>query len=301
LKDIANRIVESGKNKVKVDSSAPIIRSLSMEKEGKNIYFVLNVTEPFLESVEYVDLNDSKSKPKDLCRSVINGVCKGKVSLKDGYHTMNFVVRDEAGNVVGRSMSVFIDNTLPKIVSNEPKKGYASGEFEITFKEDYAESLRITYGNLNKGYVNGSFDLGSCTETAKGKVCTKKFDLSRYNGEQIDYYVVLKDKGGNIVESKKILNLKVDTVNPIIKSMNYTVITSRTQFYFNITEANFKEITYIDSTDSRPKEIRLCSKLKDGVCEVQRGFREGDHNLTIYVKDQAGNVVQRNINFRSIR
>ena len=68
-------------------------------------------------------------------------------------------------------------------------------------------------------------------------------------------------------------------------------------FEFDVTEKNFDEITYIDWNDRRPRERRLCSRLRDGRCEKKKSFRRGEHNLTIYIKDKAGNSVQKNIDF----
>ena len=61
-------------------------------------------------------------------------------------------------------------------------------------------------------------------------------------------------------------------------------------FSFNVSEVNFDEINYIDwEAGDRAKWRRLCSRLKDGVCEKKKSFRRGNHSLSIEILDDAGN------------
>ena len=68
-------------------------------------------------------------------------------------------------------------------------------------------------------------------------------------------------------------------------------------FYFNITEENLDEIGYIDNEDRKPRFRRLCSRLKNGICEKKKTFRRGYHNLDIQITDKAGNQIGYNIDF----
>jgi len=62
-------------------------------------------------------------------------------------------------------------------------------------------------------------------------------------------------------------------------------------FNFEVDEENFDEITYIDWNDRRPRWRRLCSRLKNGVCEKKKSFRRGGHEVDIQIMDEAGNAV----------
>jgi len=64
-----------------------------------------------------------------------------------------------------------------------------------------------------------------------------------------------------------------------------------------MTELNFDEINYIDLSDKRPREKRLCLRLRDNICETRKSFRKGEHNLATNILDDAGNYVVRNLNF----
>ena len=68
-------------------------------------------------------------------------------------------------------------------------------------------------------------------------------------------------------------------------------------FNISITEINFDEISYIDSSESRPREKRICSRLKDGICEKKSMFKKGHHNVQIVIKDDAGNMMTKDFEF----
>ena len=38
----------------------------------------------------------------------------------------------------------------------------------------------------------------------------------------------------------------------------------------------FDEINYLDLIDSKPKERRICSGLKEGICKVRKTFSVGN-------------------------
>lgn len=91
------------------------------------------------------------------------------------------------------------------------------------------------------------------------------------------------------------------TTIPILNYFNYSIDRRRVEFIFNVTEINFDEINYIDWNGRRPRERRLCSRLRYGICEKRKSFRTSEHNLTITVLDNAGNSIERKINFKKIQ
>jgi len=105
---------------------------------------------------------------------------------------------------------------------------------------------------------------------------------------------MLEDMAGSQVISKAV-ELKVDTQFPVINSINYTIDGRRAGLIINVTEENLDEITYLDNSDRRPAERRLCSKLKDGICEKKITLNTGAHSLKIAVLDGAGNLIVENL------
>ena len=69
-------------------------------------------------------------------------------------------------------------------------------------------------------------------------------------------------------------------------------------FTLNITEDNFDEVvlSYNDSRRGRVKEKRLCNRIKDGVCEKKFRYRDYYDNLTLIIRDEAGNSWTEEIN-----
>jgi hypothetical protein len=299
VKDIAGNVEQSKTQTVKVDVSDPIIEDIEVVNDGKYMYLRVQIDEPFLDSVEYIDLDDPKSKNSQLCRKLVNGMCEGKLKLKDGEHTLSIMVYDEAGNAVGESIELFTDVTKPKIMISEPKKGFANGEFYVEFKEENPEELILRYGtfdNMRSAQVN----LNECVDEKRGKGCWIDVDLSSYDGEEIQYYFEITDRVGN-KDISKATNLKVDISDPIINDWSFSSEGLKVNFMFDINENNFDEIVYIDLVDPKGMETRLCSKLNNGVCETRKNFREGQHSLKIMIYDKAGNSVEVGAEFESSR
>ena len=89
-------------------------------------------------------------------------------------------------------------------------------------------------------------------------------------------------------------NVKVDTTSPILNNESYWVrgtglYWNYVYFTFNVTEENFDEISYsyLDSKGNL-KERKLCSKLKNGICETRKKIYVGQE-IGIKILDDAGN------------
>ena len=111
--------------------------------------------------------------------------------------------------------------------------------------------------------------------------------------QEIVYWFNISDIRGEVDESRK-EELDVDLTKPFVNFWDYIIDGRRVNFIFNITEENFDKITYKDLDD---RERNLCSRLRGGICERKRGFREGEHNLTLNVFDEAGNKEILEANF----
>ena len=148
--------------------------------------------------------------------------------------------------------------------------------------------------------INKTLDIeNECILEKTKQKCQTQINLSDFDEQEIIYWFELKDILGSIDFSKE-RKLKVDTTNPFINSWNYSINQRKVEFTFNITEKNFDYISYTDLSDLNPRERKLCSRLKNNVCEVKRDFVIGNHNLTINILDEAGNFEEVFVDFTII-
>ncbi len=288
LTDIVGNKAFSDEEMVKVDSTFPVIHDIQRINDRRYIYFNLTFTEENLESITYVDLNDERSRPRDLCRNPENGFCYGRVSLRDGDYDLQFTVLDEAGNAVSQVRNIFIDTKSPRIYKTEPRRGFADGNFQVQFREDNPARVTLHYGDdsHNLDLIN------DCYEERSKVYCSTYVNLNKYDGEEIEYYFEIEDVVGQIDESRK-SQVDVDTTFPILNNANdfYEIDGRYVRFWFDITEENFDSVVYVDNNDPRGYERRLCTRLYDGYCERRASFREGNYELTIKIMDEAGNTI----------
>jgi len=295
------RSVESKKVKIIVDTTSPIINNLSYEKDGKKVDFKIYIDEDNLDEVIYVYEDGWDTKEKRLCSRLNKGICEGKAVFNNGQHDVEIIVKDKAGNSVSQALSFLVDSKIPKVKKTYPEKGFANGDFSVEFQEDSPVLVVFNYG-VEEDMLELNVSLGGCIINDDKYTCDISVNLSYYDGSKINYWFSVKDVAGNVVDSK-ITELDVDMTAPVLLnsySFWHQGIGRKNKYiYFDmkIDEDNFDEVSYIDWNDNNSRERRLCSRLKNGVCETKRSFRNGDHNLTVYIKDEAGNSVEKNFGF----
>ena len=299
LTDIVGNIDESSRSQLDVDNALPIINSIDYTVDGKKVNFVVNITEPFLKEVTYIDNSESNPKEKKLCSTILDGICEKKVTFNtDGSHEVVITVRDEADNAATQTVTFFTDSKAPKIKDIQPDKGFASGLFEVEFEEENPEAVTLEYGNDETDSRVEAVSLSQdCTQNGNKYYCAKNIDLSDYDGQEIEYNFQVYDKAGQMDEDGK-ENLAVDISFPIINSVDYTVDGKNVYFSIDVDEPFLDEITYIDPLDANPKEKKLCSKLVNGLCEKKVSFKtDGEHDVTITARDEAGHVSAQGVQF----
>jgi len=233
--------------------------------------------------------NHGKTIIVKLC-SKCNSYNKTK-SFNDGFYNLTIMISNKSQIFSKKQISFLVDSTPPKIFETLPKKGFTNGNFNIEFKEDNPKILILNYDKQKK-----SLNMSKECILEKGiRSCSIYVNLSIFNGKEMQYYFNLTDITGKNVVSRPI-NLTVDTTLPKVK-INWTIEQGKVNFIFNVTEVNFDKINYIDSSALKPKEMALCSRLKNGICEVSRRFNIGTHNLTIFTSDKSGNTLISKINF----
>jgi len=245
-----------------------------------------------VDEIKYINYLVSRPINITLCKNCL-GYNKSKIFL-EGFNNVTFMAI-ENNTIIGEENVAFrLDSKEPRISRTTPRGGFASGIFDIEFIEDNPAGLILFYGNNIRNY---SLDIGNeCVLDRTRYKCQTKVDLEDFDGQEISYWFELSDIAGNVKVSRPI-KLNVDTTNPVINSFVNLTNGRRVTFIFNVTKQNFEEINYIDFSASRPREIRLCSRLNNGICSVTKSFTSGSHNLTINVLDKAGNSVQRFMSF----
>ena len=222
-----------------------------------------------------------------------------KRNFDEGFNDITFKAEDVVGNEVYVNRTFFVDSKKPRVKKTEPRRGYADGSFYVEFQEASPVSLMLYYGDANPGMRTQEINLNMC-ENIKGKsdkfACDVEVNLQDYDGKEIEYWFNVSDIAGSSHENKPTI-LQVDTTFPVINFFDYNIDGKYVTFTFNITEINFDEVEYIDWVDTRPRWRRLCSRLKEGICEKRKSFRTGFHNIDLQVVDEAGNSVGRHIEF----
>jgi len=252
--------------------------------------------------VYYLDLLNGRGRWTRVCSDCPAGnpSYSRERSFKEGLNNLQFRVKDTVGNPAYQEISFTIDSKDPKISKTEPRRGFADGDFYVKFKEDNPVTLTLYYGNDNY-----EVDIESeCIPDRKYYECNVNVDLDNYNGQEIEYWFVLTDIAGNFDDSRH-YEIEVDTTFPVVNNDPiYTQGDVGTRYnkyiYFNlnITEENFDEVSYsyIDSR-GRLRDKRLCSRLRDGICEKKKTFKRGHHDITVSVMDEAGNSIGIPISF----
>ncbi len=287
LEDLAGNSQISPTRKMNVDILPPVINSFDFRIEGKQATFSLEVEEPYLDKITFIDFNDANPREIRLCNALQNKLCIKRVSLKEGDHNITVIVRDTAGNTAEASALFFTDSLAPKIKQTKPTRGLSSGEFVVTYEETNPQEMYLIYGNLSERRF-APVNLDDCVEDRKSRVCTVSVNLSEFEGQSVSYQFNLTDKVGNLAESRS-YTLTVDTLAPVITEFNYTINNRELSFTIGVEDANFDEVLYLDREEVKPQSRILCSKLDKSFCQKTKRFSLGHHSLDIIAKDKAGN------------
>ena len=260
-------------------------------------YMLLDSSDLLMEGYDPLITMDFKRLCKD-CESYDR-----RKSFKNGFYYLTVICLDEPD--INSSVFFFVDSKAPKISKTYPKRNsFTNGsDFMMKYTEFFPLGFSLIINDELVFEKDGPFgESNNFCPLGKNQKCNFNMDVSDYEGQEIEYYFGMFDIIPNIVFSKPVL-VTVDTTPPVLLNPNKFVWQGEGRknryvyFDFEIEEDNLDEITYIDSEDRRPRERKLCSKLKKGSCEKKKSFRKGEHNLTIYIKDKAGNSVEERVVF----
>ena len=257
----------------------------------KKIPFNISLTSE-VEKLEYINYNDKNPRFKILCRDCNqSGYLKSlNKTLLEGTNLIGIKATDALDQVNQTNVSLFIDSKAPKIYGVVPAiNKVTNGSFSMKYTEENVKEVLLSFNPT----VNVT---SQCNAPGKKVVCDIQINLSVYDGQFINYSVNMTDVA-NHSDSSKLIKVLVDTTPPVINFFNHSINKKTVEFTIHVTETNFDEVNYIDSSESNPKVKSLCTKLDNGVCKKKKTFKTGAHNLTINVLDDAGNVAQQNLNF----
>ena len=222
--------------------------------------------------------------------------------FEEGLNDITIKCVDDSGNKAEVRKVFRVDSKEPKITKTEPVSGFANGIFKAEFTEDNPASLILNYGTYSitrKKPLNLSLD---CYQDAGKSYCDTAVNLKEFDDKEIDYWFELKDIANQLTSSKHV-GLQVDTTLPVLNNpasfwqQGAGRDGKYVYFKFNVTEKNFDEILYYDSSDSSPRWKRLCGRLKEGICETKKSFRGGNHIVDVKIADEAGNSITKKISF----
>ncbi len=114
LTDIADQMEKSKIVKVYVDTSAPIINNFEYFIDDGRVTFNMTIIEENFDEAEYIDNSATRPRWSSLCGSLKkDNTCKKTVSLRDGEHSIDIQILDEAGNSIGTHVDItLLDGNL---------------------------------------------------------------------------------------------------------------------------------------------------------------------------------------------
>jgi len=241
------------------------------------------------DKISYIDNADERARERIICRNNcesygLNG--KKFIYLQEGYHNLT-IIGYANGERVEENVEFFVDYKNPRIKKVEPRGGLNSGMFEVQFYEENPSEIKVMYGNESDMRME-DVSLNNCVRERNLMSCMFNLTLGEFEGQEINYFVNVSDISGNNDVSRE-SRFVVDTIAPVVTQFHYTINKRRVMFSFDVVEANFKQITYTDLNEKNPRDFRLCTRLKEGSCEKSASFRNGEHNLTFTIMDEAEN------------
>ena len=286
-----------------IDVTPPVLTVTSPENDAlynsRKVNFDLHTDE--IADLLYIDNVNGRGKWSSLDKNT--RVYNKNLSFKDGLNNITIRAKDNNGNYVDIVKVFRVDSQKPKIKKGEIDN---QGGFAVSFTELNPKRLKFHYGNNMSGFNSFEFNLATeCTPGRSAGVfdCSKTMSysdyialLSPYDEETIEFWFEIEDLAGNVATSRK-EKMDVDTVAPVINSINYTIDGRKVEFIIDITELNFDEVSYIDLLDSRARWKKACSRLTNGVCKKKISFKQGNHQVSIQVSDEFGNSVAQSVSF----
>ena len=204
--------------------------------------------------------------------------CKKTLSLNQGENTIEFRAIDSKAQESQAILEVFVDSRKPRLNRQLPRnRKHTNGEFTAVYSEDYLEQINLYINNENI-LVKESCDSGKMQE------CILEYDVSDYEGQEIEYYFEVKDKFFTV--SKNPYKVIVDTIAPELEIVSFEKISDRYERYkAEIVVSEEVKLTYDYEGLRRPRSI--CSRCDEKTKTFS--FRDKPDYIDIIAVDKAGN------------
>ncbi len=108
LFDATNKSVNSKERTVLIDTTPPLINSISYTRNNYIFELSVNISEKNFDIAQYIDNNEKRPKLRTLCMKLKDGICKKKIKLLTGLHNIDIQVRDKAGSLTAGNIEIIV-------------------------------------------------------------------------------------------------------------------------------------------------------------------------------------------------
>ncbi len=245
-----------------------------------------SVVSGFVEvSVSYSDANIGKVELyiDDTLIGEITGttITIDTASYTDGQHTLKLVVEDKAGNKAEDTVLVTIDNTPPEAEILAPRNGsYVRGtvSINVSYSDLTLDKAVIIINGVEHGIT------GSTIYT---------LDTTTLPDGDLTITLRVSDKAGHLTE--KTITIIIDNTPPTISitsPANNTYVSGTVTVSFTVEDANL-EHAYLVIDGVKHDVTGMDSYTLD-----TSSLGDGEHTLTIWAVDKAGNIAESSVTIR---
>ncbi|MBT4165974.1 hypothetical protein HOE04_02975 [archaeon] len=261
-----------------IDSVKPLINVISPVNGANSSNKGLNVNYTFVGVSNCWYSNDSYSKNTTLagCGNITS------VVWSEGQHNVSVWVNDSAGNVNSSSVSFTIDSVTPLVNVVSPANE--------TNSSDNGLDVNYTYSDLNVDecwYSNDSYAVNTSL------VCGVNITSVVWSEGQHNVSVWVNDSAGNVNSSS--VSFTIDTINPQVNIIfplnNLDYSKNNLNVNFTYLDINLDECWYSNDSMSVNNSLSSCENITSVV------WSEGQHNVSVWVNDSAGNINSSSVGF----
>jgi uncharacterized repeat protein (TIGR01451 family) len=288
--DNADNINNTQFVKCVLDITKPAITWVTPQATAVNSVFNLNV------SITDANMNTNENKYK--LDGGLPNVIPGKgggyfetdintIPFNEGPHSVVVYVKDLAGNVNQSSpLNFIVDRTLPAINITSLTTAYC--------KDKYILTAEIKDANIDKIFYLKGTDKYLITDHT-GNIYTKEINVSTWKEATYIIKVEAIDKATNLKDSDPI-NLVVDITPP---AFSYTLKSTDVGFKLDVTVTDgiLDPTTVFYSLDGKPKkDFDNVVSNKYMAIIAKADFTKGNHTITLFAGDKAGNSIEKTYN-----
>lgn len=281
---------------VTIDNEIPVIVAVNPTQGQKitgNVLLEINVTEL------YSGIASSSFSVVNLVGTMdcVENVCKGYLDTRfmvDGEYTIVFTVSDVAGNKNSLSVNAIVDNTMPSIKINHPKNGsFVQEKFlfinaTVINPGNIVQSLQLQIGK--PGFLSPWMDM---TEVGN-HIYSYNLDTSQLS--EGEYKIVVRAVNTLNYFINDSVFVVIDRTKPVltltspdlyVKGIFYPRMIATDENGLNSTTAIFNVSGYsipMSCTEQLQGKKLMCVGTFNSTL-----LTDGNHTLTLYIQDLAGN------------